>query len=39
MLTLFIIFVLLISAAVQVAIQCIAWLIMYLIVRYYEKEV
>lgn len=36
--TLFIIFVLLISAAVQVAIQCIAWLIMYLIVRYYEKE-
>lgn len=38
MLTLFIIFVLLISAAVQVAIQCISWLIMFLIVRYYEKE-
>lgn len=38
MLTLFIIFVLLISAAVQVAIQSVAWLIMYLIVRYYEKE-
>ena len=38
MMTLFIIFVLLISAAVQVAIQSIAWLIMYLIVRYYEKE-
>lgn len=29
----------LISAGVQVPIQCIAWLIMYLIVRYYEKEV
>lgn len=36
--TLFIIIVLLISAAVQVSIQCIAWLIMYLIVMYYEKE-
>lgn len=38
MLTLFIIFVVLISAAVQIVIQCIAWLIIYLIVRYYEKE-
>ncbi len=38
MLTLFIIFVVLISATVQIAIQSIAWLIMYLIVRYYEKE-
>lgn len=38
MFTIFILFVLLISATVQVAIQCIAWLIMYLIVRYYEKE-
>lgn len=37
MFTLFIIFVLLISAAVQVAIQCVVWLILYLIVRYYVE--
>ncbi len=38
MITLFIIFTILISAVVQLTFQTIGWLILYLIVRYYEKE-